>query len=62
KLEKYGLMPSDVATAINAQNAQVSAGQLGALPATPGQMLIATITARKLQTVEQFQNGAQEQP
>ncbi|WP_348752616.1 efflux RND transporter permease subunit, partial [uncultured Aquincola sp.] len=57
KLEKYGLMPSDVSTAINAQNAQVSAGQLGALPALPGQQLNATITARsKLQTVEQFEN------
>ena len=33
KLEKYALMPSDIGSAINAQNAQVSAGQLGALPA-----------------------------
>ncbi|HSI59513.1 MAG TPA: efflux RND transporter permease subunit [Ideonella sp.] len=57
KLEKHDLMPSDVGTAINAQNAQVSAGQLGALPATPGQQLSATITARsKLQTADQFRN------
>ncbi|GAP35655.1 efflux RND transporter permease subunit [Piscinibacter sakaiensis] len=57
KLEKYALMPSDVATAVNAQNAQVSAGQLGALPAVENQQLNATITARsKLQTVEQFEN------
>ena len=57
KMEKHGLMPSDLITALNNQNVQVSAGQLGALPALPGQMLNATITARtKLQTVEQFEN------
>ncbi|QXL85550.1 efflux RND transporter permease subunit [Comamonas sp. NLF-1-9] len=55
KMEKYALMPSDLVAALNAQNAQVSAGQLGALPAVKGQMLNATITARtKLQTVEEF--------
>ena len=55
KLRKYALMPSDVNSAITAQNAQVSAGQLGALPATSQQQLNATITARsKLQTVDQF--------
>ncbi|WP_219214903.1 efflux RND transporter permease subunit [Variovorax boronicumulans] len=55
KLRKYSLMPSDVNTALQAQNAQVSAGQLGALPATGDQQLNATITARsKLKTVEQF--------
>ncbi|CAM3937498.1 efflux RND transporter permease subunit [Paracidovorax anthurii] len=57
KLEKYALMPSDVGSAINAQNAQVSAGQLGALPAVGQQQLNATITARsKLQTKEEFEN------
>ncbi len=55
-LEKYALMPSDLVAALQAQNAQVSAGQLGQLPAVPGQMLNATVTARsKLQTVEEFQ-------
>ena len=55
KLRKYALMPSDINTALQAQNAQVSAGQLGALPAMADQQLTATITARsKLQTVEQF--------
>ncbi|MGJ7545070.1 efflux RND transporter permease subunit [Variovorax sp. LT1R16] len=55
KLRKYALMPSDVNSALQAQNAQVSAGQLGALPATGTQQLNATITARsKLKTVEQF--------
>ncbi|QRF59206.1 efflux RND transporter permease subunit [Variovorax paradoxus] len=57
KLRKYALMPSDVSAAITAQNAQVSAGQLGALPAAAQQQLNATITARsKLQTAEQFEN------
>ncbi|RCW63429.1 efflux RND transporter permease subunit [Pseudorhodoferax soli] len=57
KLRKYALMPSDINTALQAQNAQVSAGQLGALPAVAEQQLTATITARsKLETVEQFGN------
>ncbi len=57
KLQTYGLMPSDVSAAIRAQNAQVSAGQLGAEPAVPGQMLNATITAQtRLETAEQFDN------
>ncbi|WP_218239905.1 efflux RND transporter permease subunit [Comamonas fluminis] len=57
KLEKYALMPSDLVTALNAQNAQVSAGQLGSLPAVQNQQLNATITARtKLKTVQQFEN------
>ncbi len=57
KLRKYALMPSDVGSAITAQNAQVSAGQLGALPANAQQQLNATITARsKLQTVDQFRD------
>ncbi len=56
KLEKFALMPSDVGAALNAQNAQVSAGQLGGLPSTAQQQLNATVTARsKLQTVEQFE-------
>jgi multidrug efflux pump subunit AcrB len=49
-------MPSDVISALTAQNTQVSAGQLGALPATGGQQLNATITSRsKLQTVRRVQ-------
>lgn len=56
-LQKYKLIPSDVSAAILAQNAEVSAGQLGALPAVRGQQLNATITARtKLQTVKEFEN------
>lgn len=56
-LEKYALMPSDVITALEAQNTEVSAGQLGALPAVAKQHLNATISARsKLQTAEEFRN------
>nr|WP_180205931.1 efflux RND transporter permease subunit [Pseudomonas sp. SbOxS1]NYU06129.1 efflux RND transporter permease subunit [Pseudomonas sp. SbOxS1] len=56
-LEKYALMPSDISAALEAQNTEVSAGQLGALPAVKGQQLNATISARsKLQTAEEFRN------
>ncbi len=57
KLAKYSLMPSNVISAIEAQNTQVSAGQLGGLPARKGQQLNATMTAQsRLQTPEQFRN------
>ncbi len=55
QLTKYRLTPLDVSAAVQAQNAQVSAGQLGGLPAVEGQRLTATITAQtRLQTAEQF--------
>jgi len=54
-LIKYQLTTADVVGAIQAQNAQVSAGSLGAIPAVPGQLLNATILAQsRLQTPEQF--------
>jgi multidrug efflux pump len=57
KLAKYNLMPGDVTTAIQAQNTQVTAGQLGGLPSVGGQQLNATITSQsRLQTVEQFKD------
>jgi len=57
KLQNYKLTTADVSAAIAAQNAQVSAGQLGALPAVAGQQLNATVTAQsRLQTPEQFRN------
>ncbi|MBB1470742.1 efflux RND transporter permease subunit [Pseudoalteromonas sp. SG41-5] len=56
-LQKYKLTPADISASISAQNAQVSAGQLGALPAISGQQLNATVTAQsRLQTPEQFRN------
>ncbi|MFN4360346.1 MAG: efflux RND transporter permease subunit [Hylemonella sp.] len=55
KLNQYQLTPADIVGAIQAQNAQVSAGQLGSAPARTGQQLNATITAQtRLQTPEQF--------
>ncbi len=57
KLASYSLMPSDVQTAIEAQNVQVTAGKLGALPAASNQQLTATVRAQsRLQTVDQFRN------
>ncbi|PXX51211.1 efflux RND transporter permease subunit [Aquitalea magnusonii] len=57
KLNSYQLTTGDVTTAITAQNAQVSAGQLGGLPARPGQQLNATIVAQtRLSSPEQFGN------
>jgi multidrug efflux pump len=57
KLAEFSMMPSDVTAAIAAQNTQVSAGQLGGLPARQGQELNATVTARsRLQTADEFRN------
>ncbi len=57
KLSKYSLTVSDVTSAIEAQNTQVSAGQLGAAPQRKGQQLNATVTAKsRLQTPEEFEN------
>ncbi|MBR0780078.1 efflux RND transporter permease subunit [Bradyrhizobium iriomotense] len=57
KLTKYNLMPGDVTAAIQTQNTQVTAGQLGGLPSVGGQQLNATITSQsRLQTVEQFKD------
>jgi multidrug efflux pump len=54
-LDTYDLAVNDVVAAINAQNAQVTVGQLGGTPAVHGQQLNATITAQqRLQTPEQF--------
>lgn len=55
KLNSFNLTPLDVKTAIQAQNAQVSAGQLGGLPSTASQQLNATITAQtRMKTAEEF--------
>ena len=57
KLHNYGLQPSDVYAAVQTQNVQVSAGQIGAQPATDNAQLNATVTAQsRLQTPEQFRN------
>ncbi len=55
RMAGVAIMPSDVVAAIQAQNTQVAAGQVGAQPSLPGQELNATVTAKsRLQTPEQF--------
>jgi multidrug efflux pump len=55
KLNGYQLTIADVSTALSTQNAQVSAGQIGALPAPKEQMLNATVSVQsRLQTADQF--------
>ncbi|MCC7599490.1 efflux RND transporter permease subunit [Janthinobacterium sp. FW305-129] len=55
KLQSFNLTPADVITAVQAQNAEVSAGELGGTPSIKGQQLNATVSAQsRLQTVEQF--------
>jgi multidrug efflux pump len=57
KLNSFSLMPSDVRAAIEAQNTQITAGEIGALPTKENQALNATVTAlSRLQTVSQFEN------
>ena len=57
RLASFKLTPLDVMNAVKAQNAQVSAGQLGGLPAVQGQQLNATITARtRLKTATEFED------
>jgi multidrug efflux pump len=55
KLAALNLVPADAVAAIRAQNTQVTAGQIGGLPASGGVGLNATITAQsRLQTAAQF--------
>jgi multidrug efflux pump len=55
RLASYGLTPADVRAAVQAQNAQVSAGQLGGAPLVAGQQITASITAQTLlKTPEEF--------
>ncbi|MDO6583984.1 efflux RND transporter permease subunit [Salipiger sp. 1_MG-2023] len=57
KLSAFEMTPSDVVSAVSAQNAQISAGAFGTLPAPAGQQLNATITAQSLlSTPEDFRN------
>ncbi|NLS13060.1 efflux RND transporter permease subunit [Vibrio sp. SM6] len=55
KLNQYSLTTNDVIAAIQEQNAQVSAGQLGGTPSVKGQELNATVSSQSLlQTPEEF--------
>ena len=56
KLNSFGLMPGDVASAIAAQNVQVPMGQIGGRPAINGQELNVIMQGRAtMRTVEEFQ-------
>ncbi|MFW1955214.1 multidrug efflux RND transporter permease subunit [Acinetobacter guillouiae] len=56
-LRQYQLMPSDIRTAIEAQNTQVAAGGVGDLPVAADQYLNAKVTAgSRLRTVDEFKN------
>ncbi|MFM2287986.1 MAG: hypothetical protein RL684_1129, partial [Pseudomonadota bacterium] len=55
KMAAYRVTPGDITGAVQAQNAQLSAGQLGASPAIAGQSINVSVTSRgRLQTPEQF--------
>ncbi len=55
KMANLGVTTGDVKAAIQAQNAQVSAGQIGGTPSPKGQALNATVTAQsRLRTPEEF--------
>jgi hydrophobe/amphiphile efflux-1 (HAE1) family protein len=55
KLRSYGLMTSDVTTAIANQSTQLSVGQIGGTPATSSQVINATITTKGiLKTTNEF--------
>lgn len=57
KLVSYQLSIKDVTSAIQAQNAPISPGSVGSLPAVTGQMITLPLTAEgQLTTVEEFKN------
>ena len=56
QLQRYGLMVSDVRSALEAQNAQIAAGAVGDLPASDDQYLNARVkSGALLRTPEQFE-------
>ncbi|WP_304956847.1 efflux RND transporter permease subunit [Xenophilus sp. Marseille-Q4582] len=55
KLRSYALTPSDVQAAIQSQNVQLAAGQIGDQPAPPGQQLNAVVNAQsRYRTADEF--------
>ncbi|MFL9711171.1 efflux RND transporter permease subunit [Methylobacillus pratensis] len=55
KLYNFNLTPSDVISAVEQQNVQVSMGQLGGLPTAKGVQLNATIVGKvRMKTAEEF--------
>ena len=57
KLLSYKLTPTDISNAVAIQNTDISAGQLGGLPAVENQQINATVTAQsRLRTPQDFEN------
>ncbi|MGL3608661.1 efflux RND transporter permease subunit [Rhizobium sp. G187] len=57
KLNKFQLTPTDITTAIQSQNTQVSVGSLGGQPMAEGQQINVTVTAQsQLQSVSEFES------
>lgn len=57
KLYAYKITPADISRAVKAQNVQIATGELGQLPAAPGQNLNAVISLRgRLKSPEEFGN------
>ncbi|MCW2276458.1 multidrug efflux RND transporter permease subunit [Rhodoblastus acidophilus] len=57
KLVGLNLTPGDVTAAISAQNALVASGTIGALPASPGQRIVANVLVKgQLTTVAEFED------
>lgn len=57
KLKSYGLSFADLTAAIRAQNAQITAGSLGALPSVSGQQYTTSINVYgQLENADEFEN------
>lgn len=55
RLAQFGLLPTDITSAVSAQNSTVSVGSLGSQPVVPGQQFTSTITAQsQLTGIEDF--------
>ncbi|MFM9827133.1 MAG: efflux RND transporter permease subunit, partial [Sphingomonas sp.] len=57
RLAAFALQPGDVVQAVQAQNTEIAAGEIGGQPVPDTQMLNATVTAQsRLSTAEEFRN------
>jgi len=57
QMAQLGLTVTDIAAALNEQNAQFAAGKIGATPTADDQEMVYTITTKgRLSTVEEFEN------
>ena len=57
KMLQYKLIPSDIASAVQAQNAQVSGGQIGDAPLVEGQLINMTVIAStRFTKADEFRN------